>query len=366
MKIPLANPSRELEYIKNFDSKIIKKINSGIYVGGNDVLEFENSLAKFLNKKYCITLNSGTDALLFSLIAAGVKKDDKVIVPSFTFFATAEVVMHLGAIPIFVDINPETYTLDIEHLKSLLSKSVKAVIPVHMFGNNAEIYSVMEICKPYGTKVIEDVAQAFGSRTSKNQKLGTIGEFGAFSFFPSKTLGGIGDGGCITTDSFSSYKMILKLRNHGIGKNYEHEMVGSNSRLDSLNAFVLKEKLKIFNKVEQSRNNFYDYYMKNLTSVDWITLPVKHNKNIIFNYFTIQVPASIRNKFLIYLNNKNIGASIYYKKPLHLQKAVLNYFNKIELKNTEKVSKRVLSLPYFAFPEEKELDYLIDTIVRFK
>ena len=174
MKIPLANPARELEYIKNFDSKIIKKINSGIYVGGNDVLEFENSLAKFLNKKYCITLNSGTDALLFSLIAAGVKKDDKVIVPSFTFFATAEVVMHLGAIPIFVDINPETYTLDIEHLKSLLSKSVKAVIPVHMFGNNAEIYSVMEICKPYGTKVIEDVAQAFGSRTSKNQKLGTI------------------------------------------------------------------------------------------------------------------------------------------------------------------------------------------------
>ncbi len=366
MKIPLANPARELEYIKNFDNKIIKKINSGIYVGGKDVLEFENSLSKFLNRKYCITVNSGTDALLFSLIASGVKKGDKVIVPSFTFFATAEVVMHLGAKPIFVDINPKTYTLDIEHLKSLLSKSVKAVIPVHLFGNNAEISSVMEICKPYGIKVIEDVAQAFGSGTSENQKLGTMGEFGAFSFFPSKTLGGIGDGGCIATDSFSSYKMILKLRNHGIGKNYEHVMVGSNSRLDSLNALVLKEKLKIFNKIEQSRNKFYDYYMKNLTSVDWIELPAKQNKNIIFNYFTIKVPASIRNKFLSYLNDRSVGASIYYKKPLHLQKAVLHNFNKVELKNTEKVSKRVLSLPYFAFPKEEELDYLTDTILRFK
>ena len=145
MKISLANPARELEFIKDFKSKIIKKINSGQYVGGQDVVNFENNLSKFLNKKYCVTVNSGTDALLFSLIACGVSKGDKVIVPSFTFFATAEVVMHLGAIPIFVDINPDTYTLNIDHLKKLLNKSIKAVIPVHMFGNDADIYSVMKM-----------------------------------------------------------------------------------------------------------------------------------------------------------------------------------------------------------------------------
>ena len=137
--------------------------------------------------------------------------------------------MHLGAIPIFVDINPDTYTLNIDHLKKLLNKSIKAVIPVHMFGNDADIYSVMKMCKQYGITVIEDVAQAFGSGTNKNQKLGAVGEYGAFSFFPSKTLGGIGDGGCIVTDNLSSYKKILKLRNHGINNKNEHEIVGGNS-----------------------------------------------------------------------------------------------------------------------------------------
>lgn len=366
MKISLANPARELEFIKDFESKIIKKINSGQYVGGQDVVNFENNLSNFLNKKYCVTVNSGTDALLFSLIACGVSKGDKVIVPSFTFFATAEVVMHLGAIPIFVDINPDTYTLNIDHLKKLLNKSIKAVIPVHMFGNGADIYSVMKMCKPYGITVIEDVAQAFGSGTNKNQKLGAVGEYGAFSFFPSKTLGGIGDGGCIVTDNLSSYKKILKLRNHGINNKNEHEIVGGNSRLDSLNAFVLNEKLQIFDKIKRSRNLFYNSYIENLKSIGWIGLPIKQNKYTILNYFTIQVPASIRNKFLLYLNDKNIGASIYYKKPLHLQKAVLNNSHKVKLENTETISKRVISLPFYSFPKEKELDYITDTILRFR
>jgi len=365
MKIPLANPSRELERIKDFEPRFNKKLMEGVYIGGENVSAFEESITSYTGSKYCIALNSGTDALLLSLIALGIKKGDKVIVPSFTFFSTVEVVMHLGAVPIFVDINTDTYTIDIEDFKNKVNKTIKAVIPVHLFGNNSNIEIIKNICNKYDIKIIEDVAQAFGSGTEKNIKLGSIGDMGAFSFFPSKTLGGIGDGGCIVTNNFSHYKKILKLRNHGQGKNYEHEFVGANSRLDSLNAFVLNEKLSIFQEIKKSRNSFYDFYINNLSHLDWINLPTKQNKNTILNYFTITVPPSLRNKLLSYLNKHHIGASIYYKKPIHLQKVVLDRYNKISLKNTERISKSVISLPFYSFPKDGELEYLITKLNKF-
>ena len=366
MKIPLANPARELKKIKNFQPRFNKKLNQGVYVGGKDVTTFEENIASYIGSKYCVAVNSGTDALLLSLIALGIKKGDKVVVPSFTFFATIEVVMHLGAIPIFVDINTETYTIDIDDFKKKVNQNIKAVIPVHLFGNNANIDEIKKICSTHNIKIIEDVAQAFGSGTENNTKLGSIGDIGAFSFFPSKTLGGIGDGGCVVTNNLSQYKKVLKLRNHGQGKNYEHEFVGANSRLDSLNAFVLNEKLSIFPEIKKSRDAFYDFYTKNLSHFDWIRLPIKENENTILNYFTITVPPLIRNKLLSYLNQHQIGASIYYKKPIHLQKAVLDRYKKISMEKTEKISKCVISLPFYSFPEDKELDYLISKINKFK
>ena len=365
MKIPLANPARELERIKNFDSRFNKKLKEGVYIGGENVSTFENRIANYTGSKYCVAVNSGTDALLLSLIALGIKKGDKVIVPSFTFFATVEVVMHLGAIPIFVDINTETYTIDIKDFEKKVNKTIKAVIPVHLFGNNSNIENIKKICNEYNIKIIEDVAQAFGSGTKKNIKLGSIGDMGAFSFFPSKTLGGIGDGGCVVTSNFSYYKKILKLRNHGQEKNYEHDLVGANSRLDSLNAFVLNEKLSIFQEIKKSRNSFYNFYINNLSHLDWINLPTKQNENTILNYFTITVPPILRNNLLSYLNKHHIGASIYYKKPIHLQKVVLDRYNKISLKNTERISKSVISLPFYSFPEDGELEYLIAKINKF-
>ena len=215
MNIPLANPARELKKIKNFQTRFNKKLNQGVYVGGKDVTTFEENIASYIGSKYCVAVNSGTDALLLSLIALGIKKGDKVVVPSFTFFATIEVVMHLGAIPIFVDINTETYTIDVDDFKKKVNQNIKAVIPVHLFGNNANIDEIKKICSTHNIKIIEDVAQAFGSGTENNTKLGSIGDIGAFSFFPSKTLGGIGDGGCIVTNNLSHYKKVLKLRNHG-------------------------------------------------------------------------------------------------------------------------------------------------------
>ena len=366
MNIPLANPARELKKIKNFQTRFNKKLNQGVYVGGKDVTTFEENIASYIGSKYCVAVNSGTDALLLSLIALGIKKGDKVVVPSFTFFATIEVVMHLGAIPIFVDINTETYTIDVDDFKKKVNQNIKAVIPVHLFGNNANIDEIKKICSTHNIKIIEDVAQAFGSGTENNTKLGSIGDIGAFSFFPSKTLGGIGDGGCVVTNNLSHYKKILKLRNHGQGKNYEHEFVGANSRLDSLNAFVLNEKLSIFPEIKKSRDDFYDFYIKNLSHFDWIKLPIKENENTILNYFTITVPPLIRNKLLSYLNQHQIGASIYYKKPIHLQKAVLDRYKKISMEKTEKISKCVISLPFYSFPEDKELDYLISKINKFK
>ena len=251
-------------------------------------------------------------------------------------------------------------------IKKKVNQNIKAVIPVHLFGNNANIDEIKNICSTYNIKIIEDVAQAFGSRTENNTKLGSIGDIGAFSFFPSKTLGGIGDGGCVVTNNLSQYKKILKLRNHGQGKNYEHEFVGANSRLDSLNAFVLNEKLSIFPEIKKSRDDFYDFYTKNLSHFDWIRLPIKENENTIFNYFTITVPPLIRNKLLSYLNQHQIGASIYYKKPIHLQKAVLDRYKRISMEKTEKISKCVISLPFYSFPEDKELEYLISKINKFK
>ena len=366
MNIPLANPARELKKIKNFQTRFNKKLNQGVYVGGKDVTTFEENIASYIGSKYCVAVNSGTDALLLSLIALGIKKGDKVVVPSFTFFATIEVVMHLGAIPIFVDINTETYTIDVDDFKKKVNQNIKAVIPVHLFGNNANIDEIKKICSTHNIKIIEDVAQAFGSGTENNTKLGSIGDIGAFSFFPSKTLVGIGDGGCIVTNNLSHYKKGLKLRNHGQGKNYEHEFVGANSRLDSLNAFVLNEKLSIFPEIKKSRDDFYDFYIKNLSHFDWIKLPIKENENTILNYFTITVPPLIRNKLLSYLNQHQIGASIYYKKPIHLQKAVLDRYKKISMEKTEKISKCVISLPFYSFPEDKELDYLISKINKFK
>jgi len=366
MKIPLANPARELKKIKNFEPRFNKKLQDGLYVGGKDISIFEENIANYIGSKYCVTVNSGTDALLLSLIALGIKKGDKVIVPSFTFFATVEVVMHLGAVPVFVEVNTETYTIDIEDFKKKVNKTIKAVIPVHLFGNNSNIEIIQNICKKYNINIVEDVAQAFGSGTKNNTKLGSIGDMGAFSFFPSKTLGGIGDGGCIVTNNLSHYKKILKLRNHGQGKNYEHEFVGANSRLDSLNAFVLNEKLSIFQEIKKSRNDFYNFYINNLSHLDWMNLPTKENDNIILNYFTLTVSPRVRNKLLSYLNQHQIGASIYYKKPIHLQKAVLEKYKKISMKKTEKISKSVISLPFYSFPKVNELEYLIDTIKKFK
>ncbi|MAR84654.1 MAG: transcriptional regulator [Cytophagia bacterium] len=367
MNIPVADPARELLKIKDFEKKLISVIKSGTYVGGLNVINFENNIKKFLNSKYVVSLNSGTDALLFSLLAIGIKKNDEVLVPSFTFFASVECILHLEAKPVFVDIDPDTFCLDVKDLENKITPRTRAILPVHLFGNNASIEEISALGKKHNIKIVEDVAQAFGSKTKAGKYLGTIGDVGAFSFFPSKTLGGIGDGGLIATNSKKYFSIISKLKNHGQSKNYNHDIVGYNSRLDSVNAFVLNEKLAIFKQIKEGRNNFFNFYNHNLSSLNWLKVPKKDSENTLLNYFTISVSTKIRPLLSEHLNNNGISNAIYYKKPIHTQKALTKYnTKKLKLFNTEKASRTVLSLPYFSFPEEKEFEYILSKFQNFK
>ena len=367
MKISLASPSRELEKIDNFEDRFNYLLKEGNYIGGDLVDEFEANLKSFLGIKYSITLNSGTDALLMGLLAIGIREGDEVLVPSFTFFASVECILHLRAVPVFVDIDPINYCMDTDDMKSKTTNKTKAIIPVDLFGNDANIQELYKFAKNNNLSIVEDVAQAFGSKDSQDNYLGTVAEIGAFSFFPSKTLGGIGDGGMIATNNEKFYELISKLKNHGQKSSYEHEILGHNSRLDTLNAFVLNEKLKIFPEIVNGRNNFYSFYKEGLKNFDWLELPKKNNKDTLLNYFTVKVQPEIRKKFLNYLNDSGIGNAIYYKKPIHHQKALERVLkNKISLPVTDEMSNSVVSLPYYSFPKDSELDYILSKFIEFK
>lgn len=359
MIIKTATPERELKKIKNFKNEILKLLDSGNYIGGNNVKSFENSISKILNIKYVSSLNSGTDALLLSLIALGIKKNDEVIIPSFTYFATAETVMQLGAKPVFADLENNSFTVSARTIEKVITKKTKCIIPVHLFGCNADIENIYKLSQYKKIKIIEDTAQAFGSKSVHGKYLGTFGNVNAFSNYPSKTLGGIGDGGFITTNNLDIYKKIQLLKNHGQSKQYTHVIPGFNSRLDELNAYVLNSKLNFFNEISKSRKIFANFYFELLNGYSEIFIP-EYNKNILLNNFSLLVDEKVRNKLLLELNKKNINARIYYETPLHLQKAIKSNYkiNTNKLKNTEYIAKRIITLPFFAFPKKSELEYL--------
>jgi len=363
-KIQISNPARELDEIKDFNQHFIKQIKSGFYVGGENVDLLEKSLANFLETKYVVTLNSGTDALNSAIYALNISEGDEVILPSFTFFATAEAVINRGATIVFADIDEETYSIDLKNLIPLVNSKTKCIIPVHLYGNNADIENISEFCKNNKINLIEDCAQAFGSKTPSGKYLGTFGEINAFSNYPSKTLGGIGDGGFIATNSKKHYDLIKKYKNHGQAKNYEHEISGINSRMDSINAFTLNQKLRMFNKIKESRDELVQFYNSFLMNFDSVIVP-KFQPNLLYNYYTIQLSANKRNNIMEDLQYLGISTSIYYKKPLHMQKAIKNYGYKFDdLSNTEFLSKRVLSLPLFPFMHKNEKSLIKKSITK--
>lgn len=361
--IPLADPARELQHITNFNKNFKKELLSGNYIGGRFPLELEKNLSKFMKKKYIVTLNSGTDALSCALYALGVGKGDEVILPSFTFVATAEAVINIGATPVFADVEISNQCISLEKIKPLITKKTKCIIPVHLYGNDADIQNISNFCKENDIYLVEDCAQSFGSKTKSNFLLGSFGDISAFSCYPSKTLGGIGDGGFIATDNENYFKKINIYKNHGQVKTYEHKISGINSRMDSLNAFTLLNKLKIFEESKKTRNEFVDFYDSIFNNYTKVKTNLKHSGTL-FNYYTIQLPTAKRSLFQKIMNKNNIVTSIFYRKPLHKQYALKNYgYKHFDLNNTEYLSKRVVSLPLFAYLKKFEKDHLEKTII---
>ena len=373
---------------KEIDSAIKRVVDSGIFIGGPEVENFEKEIAQFCGTKYAIGVNSGTDALLLTLRALGIGKGDEVVTTPFTFIATAEVITTVGAKPIFVDIDPKTFNINPQKLLNKLDQlnklkklsNLKAVIPVHLFGQMAEMGEIMKIAKEYKLYVIEDAAQAIGAKiqlktqnkkqtTKKWQRAGSIGDVGCFSFFPSKNLGAYGDGGMIVTNNKNLVDKIQLLRNHGSSpkEKYKNLILGTNSRLDAIQAAILRVKLKYLEKWSKKRAEKAVYYTAHLSKLNKIRPPyIAQGFNHIFHQYTIRVSKQVRDKLTKYLKEQGIPTMIYYPLPLHLQPAFkfLGYKNG-DFPGTEKAVREVLSLPIYPEIEKKDQDFIIAKIKEF-
>jgi dTDP-4-amino-4,6-dideoxygalactose transaminase len=364
MKVPLLDLKRQYQSIKNeIDGAVLKVLEGTQFIMGPEVKAFEENIVKYCGTKYAIGVASGTDALLLSLRACGVSSGDEVVIPAFTFFATAGVVSRLGATPVFVDIDPDTYNIDPQLIEKKIGKKTKAIIPVHLFGQCVDMDPILEIARKHNLKVVEDAAQAIGAKY-KDKKAGTIGDLGCFSFFPSKNLGGAGDGGMVVTNNESLADLVRKLRVHGATQKYFHSMVGYNSRLDSLQAAILDVKLRYLDQWSAKRNEKAKTYDRAFQGLDIITPKVEKFNNHIYHQYTIAVKN--RDGLKEHLTKNQIGWAIYYPLPLHLQECYKSLGNrKGDLPVSEKRADEVISLPIFPELSQEEQKCVIESIEEF-
>lgn len=348
-------------------SKIEDIIDSARFIGGDEVKELSAHLSKRLNVKHVIPCANGTDAIQIALMALGLKSGDEVICPSFTFVATAEVIELLNLKPIFVDVSIDTFNMELTGVETLISERTKAIIPVHLFGQLANMSEVMAFAKTHNLSVIEDTAQCIGGSMNfdgKKQYAGTIGDIGTTSFFPSKNLGAYGDGGAIFTNSDNLAEKLRSIVNHGMEKRYYYDRVGVNSRLDAIQAAILNVKLKHFDSYIKNRQNAADFYDLALSSVVQIQTPKRNEfSDHVFHQYTIRILDGTRNDLHKYLLECDIPNMIYYPVPIHQQEPYKN--SKITeggLVNTDKLSEQVVSLPMHTELDEEQLNYICDKI----
>lgn len=341
-------------------------MDSQHFILGPEVEALENEVAAYVGSKYAIGCASGSDALLLALMALGVGPGDEVIVPAFTFVATAGSVARLGAKPAFVDIEPETYNLDPAKIEAAFTSRTKAIIPVHLFGLAADMDAINEIAARRGVPVIEDAAQAIGSMC-RGRMVGGLGTMGCFSFFPSKNLGGCGDGGMITTDDSVLADRLKVLRLHGSRKKYHYELLGMNSRLDALQAAILRVKLKYLDRwAEGRRRNAAEYgRLFQTAGLSEIGLPCEPAERFhIYNQFTIRL--SKRDTLRAHLQNIGVPTEIYYPSPLHLQPAFSQWgYRKGALPVTERACQEVVSLPIYPELTQSQLQTVVTAIADF-
>jgi len=337
------------------------------FILGPRVVAFEESLAKYVGARYAIGCASGSDALLLSLMAMGVGQGDEVITVPFTFFATAGAVSRLGAKPVFIDIQPDTFNLDPAQLERAVTSRTKAIIPVHLFGQCADMPAINQIAKAKKLHVIEDACQAIGAGQS-GQRAGVLGDTACFSFFPSKNLGGFGDGGMVTTNDQGLADALSMLRVHGSRVRYLHEAVGINSRLDALQAVVLDIKLKYLDQwAEGRRRNAarYDQLFRAAGLLDRVTLPSTKAGNFhVYNQYTVRV--SKRDELRAHLKEKGVGTEIYYPLPMHLQNCYQDLgYRKGAFPLSERAAEEVMSLPIYPELSDAQLTYVVEMIADF-
>jgi dTDP-4-amino-4,6-dideoxygalactose transaminase len=359
--IPMVDLQRQYKTLKTeIDLAIQGVLDSAQFILGSNVAELEKEISLYHNVSHAIGVASGTDALLLSLRACGIKAGDEVITTPFTFFATAEVISLLSATPVFVDIVPETFNIDPRKIQEKMTKKTKAIIPVHLFGHPADMDPIIDVARKHNLKIIEDCAQAFGA-TYKGTKVGTLGDCGCFSFFPSKNLAGYGDGGMIITKDEDTAKHIRMLRDHGSAIKYHHTMLGYNSRLDEIQAAIIRVKLKKIDEFNRRRQINADLYRNFITRDDVILPTEMPGCAHVYHQFTLR--AATRDRIMEVLKRNNISSAIYYPIPLHKQEVFTHQnINGTNLPQSEQCAMEVLSLPMFPELEKEELHYISHVI----
>jgi len=396
--IPILDLKKQIAPIRaEIDSAIKEIIDKASFVFGNEIGEFEKEAAGYCRIKYAIGVSNGTDAIKLSLVALGIKPKDSVICPAFTYYASAGAIASMGAIPVFADINPDTYTISIDAMEKAIRQGrkqrIKAIVSVHLFGQCAEMDSILKIAKRYKLKVVEDTAQAFGAeylstgqaglptaclpdrqgqagltcsgRQGKVKKAGTIGDCGAVSFFPGKNLGAFGDAGAVLTNNRVIAERLKIFRNQGNKEKYRHSVIGYNNRLDTIQAAVLKVKLKYLDGWNKKRQENAGYFNKELKGLPIKTPFVGEYTTHIYHQYVLRLNGPSK-KLVEHLRSKGIDARVYYPAPLHLQKCFkyLNY-KKGDFPESEKAALETLAIPVYPDLAKQEMDYIIGSIRGF-
>ena len=371
-KIQMVDLPGQYKHIKEtVDASIQEVLNSASYINGPYVKEFQADLESYLNVKHVIPCANGTDALQIAMMGLGLEQGDEVITADFTFAATVEVIGLLKLTPVLVDVDADTFNMNIDALKKAVTPKTKAIVPVHLFGQCANMEAVMEVAREHNLFVIEDNAQAIGAdytfSDGTTKKSGTIGNVGTTSFFPSKNLGCYGDGGAIFTNDDDLAHIIRGMVNHGMYKRYYHDVVGVNSRLDSIQAAVLKTKLPLLDSYCDARRKAAEYYSNAFASNPNIITPVTSNFTThVFHQYTLQITNGKRNELHQYLLDNNIPNAIYYPVPLHAQKAYKDErYNEDDFTVTNQLIDTVISLPMHTELDDEQLKFITDTVLNF-
>ena len=363
-KIPPFDVSQQYQQIGDrLNQAALDVLASGQYIGGQTVSQFESEFAKYIGSSHGIACNSGTDALYLALRALDIGEGDEVITSPFTFFASAETVSMAGAKPVFVDIEAHSFNMNLDLLEAAITDRTKAIMPVHLFGRSVHMSKLMAIAKKHNLYVIEDCAQATGA-TSNGEKVGNIGDIGCFSFYPTKNLGGCGDGGMMTTNDPAIDKKLRILREHGSPQRYYHEYIGMNSRLDCLQAALLQVKLPYLDKWNTQRREISDRYTALLKDAHIPNLVTPHHcPGSVWNQYSICIGDGKRNEVQTQLREQNIITMIYYPLPLHLQSVYAHLgHHKGDFPVTEDICDRVLSLPMFPELSIEQQERVVSTL----